>query len=144
MRQMNILTRSPVLLVSFLGYTAATSLHFVHNGLFLDSYPNMPAWISVGGVFGTLSGILMLGVAGYLLLAAGRRRLGLGLLAIYAALGFDGLLHYGRAPFGAHTGVMNVTILLEAVSGGVLLLVVIWLAATGAGRTAQPAVAADA
>jgi hypothetical protein len=31
-------------------------------------------------------------------------------LALYATLGFDGLLHYGRAPVGAHTAAMNLTI----------------------------------
>ena len=41
------------------------------------------------------------------------RRLGLVVLALYAAVGFDGLLHYTRAPFAAHTGTMNLTMWSE-------------------------------
>ena len=61
----------------------------------------------------TWVGEACLGVAGYLLLSKGFVRLGLALIALWAALGFDGLAHYSLAPVGAHTLAMNVTIWTE-------------------------------
>jgi len=40
----------------------------------------------------------------------------------YPSLGFDGLLHYTRAPIAAHTHGMNFTIGFEVVAAAILLL----------------------
>jgi hypothetical protein len=45
-------------------------------------------------------------------------------ISAYAVLGFGGLDHYTVAPLSAHTVAMNLTILLEAVAGAVLLVFV--------------------
>ena len=47
--------------------------------------------------------------------------MGLFVIAVYAALGFDGLGHYALAPVSAHTTTMNVTIWLEVASAALLL-----------------------
>jgi hypothetical protein len=49
------------------------------------------------------------------------RAAGLMLLCIYALIGFDGLLHYGRAPLAAHTAMMNFTIWAEVLAAALLL-----------------------
>jgi hypothetical protein len=85
-------------------------------------------------VYVTWLGITSMGVIGYLLYRAGRERIGLPLLALYAALGFDGLLHYGRAPFAAHTSMMNFTIWTEVVAAAVLLATVVAISIAGSGR----------
>jgi hypothetical protein len=72
-------------------------------------------------------GITAVGAVGYLLLRARWRRLGLAVLAVYAAIGFDGLLHYTRAPSMAHSGTMNVTIWSEVVAAALVLAIVVGL-----------------
>jgi hypothetical protein len=52
------------------------------------------------------------------------------LLAIYTALGFDGLLHYGRAPISAHSFGMNLTIWIEVLTAALALGAVLLVAAS--------------
>jgi hypothetical protein len=47
-------------------------------------------------------------------------------IAIYAGLGFGGLDHYVVAPIGAHSRVMNLTILSEVVAAAALLIFVVF------------------
>ena len=105
-------------------YCVASFGHFVHNAEFLVAYPNLPVWLTRGQVYATWFGISGIGVLGYLLLRAKHELAGLGVLGVYAAIGLDGLLHYGRAPMAAHTATMNVTIWFEVVAA-VLVLVAI-------------------
>ena len=109
-------------------YCAASLLHFWHNAEYVADYPNLPRWITEVSVYGTWLVIALCGLTGYLLFRRRHRMVGLGLLAVYAAFGFDGLLHYTRAPMSAHTLAMNVTILAEVITAGVALFVVAWLA----------------
>lgn len=106
-------------------YLGASLLHFVHNAEHVHEYPNLPEWISRAGVYGSWVGITLLGVLGYALYRAQRYTSGLFLMALYAALGFGGLLHYARAPFSAHTAAMNFTILFEFVAALALLAAVL-------------------
>lgn len=106
-------------------YTAASLLHFVHNAEFLEAYPNLPSWISRSAVYISWISIAAVGAFGYMLLRLGREAAALIVLALYACLGFDGLLHYQRAPFAAHTITMNSTILFEVAAATVLLIAVI-------------------
>jgi hypothetical protein len=108
-------------------YCIASLAHFAHNAEFLPDYPNLPAWLTRVQVYGVWVGITALGVLGYSLLLARRRVAGLGVLAVYAAIGFDGLLHYTRAPFAAHTGTMNLTIWSEVVAAALVLAAVLAL-----------------
>jgi uncharacterized membrane protein len=71
------------------------------------------------------AGLASIGALGFVLYRYGWRLAGLLLLGLYAAFGFDGLLHYTRAPFDAHTGVMNFTIWFEVVAAAALLFVVV-------------------
>lgn len=143
-------TDATVLLRLALLYTAASLLHFTHNAEFLDAYANLPSWISRSGVYFTWVGIAAVGAVGYALLKKGREVSGLVTLGFYACLGFDGLLHYQRAPFASHTAAMNLTILFEVAAAAMLLLVVFWRgvshfrAPTVSMRDAQQAVAGDA
>jgi len=109
-------------------YCAASLLHFWHNAEYVADYPNLPRWITGASVYATWLVIALFGLTGYLLFRRRHRMVGLGLLAVYAAFGFDGLLHYTRAPRSAHTLAMNVTILAEVITAGVALSVVAWLA----------------
>jgi hypothetical protein len=109
---------------SLMFFLAANLLHFAHNAEFLAEYPNLPARLTRADVYLVWLASAVVGVGGFLLYRAGRAAIGLLLTGAYAATGFDGLLHYTRAPVAAHTGAMNATIWLEAVAGGCLLLVV--------------------
>jgi hypothetical protein len=115
----------PVLLLL---YTVASFLHFAHNAEYLEDYPNLPEWLTPWRVYSVWLGIAAIGAAGY---ASYRRApaLGLALLGVYAAIGLDSLLHYGRAPFAAHTAMMNFTIVLEVGTASLLLATVVALAA---------------
>ena len=110
------------LLVLLTLYCAASLAHFAHNAEFLDEYPNMPVWLSSLKVYAAWFGVTAVGLLG--LLVAGTRMRGLGvlLIAVYAALGFDGLAHYSLAPRSAHTFAMNFTIWFEVATAAVLLV----------------------
>lgn len=110
-------------------YLAASLLHFAHNAEYLADYPNLPAWLTRSQVYVTWFCITAVGVLGYILYRRARQLTGLAVLAVYAVLGFDGLLHYSRAPFTAHTMAMNLTIWSEVVAAGLLLITVVGLAA---------------
>jgi hypothetical protein len=109
-------------------YAAASLLHFAHNAQYLAQYPNLPPSWSRAEVYLAWCGLTAAGLAGYLLYRGGHRRAGLTILLVYACLGFAGLLHYQRAPFGRHTAMMNLTIWTEAVAGALLLAAVVSVA----------------
>jgi len=97
-------------------------LHFAHNAEYLADYPNLPDWLSRSQVY---IAWLAIGLLGYVLYWRGQYLIGLVVLAVYAGFGFDGLLHYTRAPFAAHTIAMNVTIWSEVVAAAFLFVAVI-------------------
>jgi hypothetical protein len=109
-------------------YCGASLLHFAHNAEYVADYPNLPDWISSASIYLAWSVIFMIGLWGYLLFHRNHTVVGLTLLAIYTALGLDGLLHYGRAPISAHTFDMNLTIWTEVVTAAVALGAVLRLA----------------
>ena len=111
-----------VLGVLLLAYAAASLVHHAHNAEYLHDYPNMPAWITRPAVYAAWLGETILGVVGYLLLRRGHAVVGLGLIAIYAALGFDAFAHYVLAPAAAHTAAMNATIWLEAATAALVFV----------------------
>jgi hypothetical protein len=96
----------------------------VHNAVFLDEYPNMPAWLSPARVYGAWLGVTAIGILGYVLVHRGYRLPGLAVIIVYAVLGLDGLSHYSLAPLPAHTLTMNLTIWLEAVTALLVLVAV--------------------
>ena len=108
------------LLALVLVHAAASLAHFVHNATFLADYPNMPVWITPGGIYAVWLAEAAVGAAGVWLFLRGRM-IGLALIAIYAVLGFAGLDHYMLAPISAHTVAMNASIWLETATGIVLL-----------------------
>ena len=114
------------LLVLVLVHAAASLVHFVHNATFLADYPNMPIWITPGGIYAVWLAEAAVGAAGVWLYLRGRM-IGLALIAIYAVLGFAGLDHYMLAPISAHTVAMNATIWLETATGVVLLAFAAWM-----------------
>jgi hypothetical protein len=109
------------LALPLLAYAAASLLHHVHNAEFLADFPNMPGWLSRMAVYAAWLGVTAVGLLGYLLVVRGSRLMGLSVIAVYAALGFYGLAHYGLAPFTAHSAAMHATILLEVAAAGWLL-----------------------
>ena len=123
---------SPIALL--LLYTGASFLHFAHNAEFLGEYPNLPDFITRSSVYVAWLGLAAIGAAGFALHRAGWKLTGLLLLGLYAGLGFAGLLHYARAPVGAHSATMNFTIWLEVVSACGLLCAVAKMLARSGGR----------
>lgn len=103
-------------------YAAASLLHFVHNAEFLGDYPGLPTSWSRDGVYLAWIGLTALGGVGTLLVYRARESIGLLLLAVYAALGFDSLGHYVVAPLSAHSSMMNATILFEVGAASLVLL----------------------
>ena len=107
-------------------YAAASLLHFAHNALYIEEYPNLPAWLSAADVWMTWFAELALGVAGFLLMRRQHFFVGHALVALWAALGFDGLAHYALAPPSAHTFAMNATIWTEVCAAGLLSIAIAW------------------
>lgn len=120
------MTRHFVLLTAVLAYASASLLHFTHNAEFLGEYPNLPAWITRAWVYIAWGGQSAVGLIGYLMLRQGRPRPGLIALGIYGLTGFAGLLHFAAAPMSSHTGVMQLTIWVEAATGAALCVVACW------------------
>lgn len=117
-------------------YGAMSLLHFVHNAAYLPDYPNLPPGLTRAQVYLSWCGLTGLGVAGYGLYRRAFARAGLLLLALYALLGFDALLHYRRAPFAAHTAMMNFSIWAEVAAAALLLTCIARLLLFG--RHSQP------
>jgi hypothetical protein len=109
----------------------ATSLgHFAHNAEFICEYPNLPTWLTRAKVYAAWLAITSVGLLGFILMHNKLVVAGLLLVAIYAALGFDGLGHYAVAPMELHTLGANVTILSEVVAAALLLPATMYLLAS--------------
>jgi hypothetical protein len=128
MRFFRILPDFPKPLLALTAAYFLTSLgHFSHNAEFICEYPNLPAWLTRAQVYAVWAGITSIGVVGLLLMRKKFMATGLLLMAVYAALGFDGLGHYAVAPMELHPLLANVTILSEVAAAALLLPVVLWL-----------------
>ena len=114
-----------VLPALLLVYCVASLVHFTHNAEFLNDYPNLPAWLTRAQVYLVWIAITLTGVVGYLLAHTRYPRAGLSILTVYAGLGLDGLAHYSRAPFDAHTAMMNFTILFEVAAAIAVLAAIL-------------------
>jgi hypothetical protein len=101
-------------------YTAASLIHFTHNAQFVADYPNLPASLSAARIYGAWLVVASVGLGGYLLLRLGQAFVGLCVVAVYAGLGFDGLLHYTLAPLSAHSWGMNLTIGFEVAAAALV------------------------
>lgn len=106
-------------------FALASLLHHAHNAEFLAHYPAMPSWLTRSGVYLAWLAQAAVGLTGLCLLRPGSLRIGLSLLAAYAALGFAGLDHYAVAPLRAHSATMNLSIGLEVLTALLLLLAVL-------------------
>lgn len=127
------MNRKHALLTLILVYGAASLVHFMHNAVYLERYPNMPAWLTPLGVLASWLVVAGTGAVGYWLLRKGLAAAGLGVITLYAALGFAGLDHYAIAPISAHSLAMNATIIGEVIAASVLLVVTAWIAIRGGG-----------
>jgi hypothetical protein len=106
----------------------ATSLgHFAHNAEFICEYPNLPAWLTRAKVYAAWLAITAVGLVGFILIKYKLMPAGLLLVAVYAALGFDGLGHYAVAPMALHTLGANITILSEVAAAALLLPATVYL-----------------
>ena len=110
------------LLTVLLIFGAASLLHFVHNAEFLADYPHMPASWARADVYVAWVALTTIGAVGWFLETRGYRFAGLIVLTAYAMLGLDSLGHYLLAPLSHHTLGMNVTILLEVTTAGLVLV----------------------
>ena len=127
------------LLALVLVHALASLVHFVHNATFLADYPNMPEWITPGGVYAVWLGEAAIGAAGVILFLRGRAMIGRALIAVYAVLGFGGLDHYTLASISAHTLAMNATIWLETATAVALLAYTAWYLRLRAAKESVPA-----
>ena len=110
------------LLTLLLVYGMASLIHFVHNAEFLTDYPNLPTTWTRAGVYFAWVALTVVGIGGWFLLVRGFPRVGLLVLAVYAAFGLDSLGHYVIAPMSAHTLAMNSTILFEVIAAALVLI----------------------
>ena len=115
-------------LVLTAAYFLASLGHFSHNAEFICEYPKLPAWLTPAKVYASWAAITAIGVFGLLLLRKRRFTPGFLAVAVYAALGFDGLGHYAVAPMAFHTFGANVSILSEVAAAALLLPVTLVLA----------------
>ena len=113
--------RSNLLLTLLILHMAASLWHHIHNGQFADEYPNMPTRFPVWIAYVAWTVTTTVGLAGYYWVCNGRRLLGFGAMALYAAYGLLAFGHYTMAPMSAHSFVMNATILAEALTAALLL-----------------------
>jgi hypothetical protein len=102
-------------------YVGASLLHFTHNAEYLAQYPNLPASWTRADVYLAWCCVTVIGLLGYMLYRGGFPRAGLTLLVIYGGVGFDGLLHYTRAPIAHHSVAMNFTIWFEVAVAAMFL-----------------------
>lgn len=98
-------------------YSLASLVHFSHNAEYIAFYPNMPGWISRETVYLAWLAVAAVGLLGGALWLLGWRRVAVFVLALYGALGLDGLAHYTLALCSEHTLAMNMTIWFEALTG---------------------------
>ncbi len=103
-------------------YTVASLVHFVHNAEYIAFYPNMPQWITSATVYKAWLGIAAIGIVGVGFWKIGWYVLGAVFVAVYGALGIDGLAHYSLALCSEHTLAANVTIWFEVFTGTALML----------------------
>jgi hypothetical protein len=108
-------------------YFFASLGHFSHNAVFICEYPKLPTWLTSAQVYGVWAAITSVGATGLLLMRKKFMATGLLLVAVYAALGFDGLGHYALAPIELHPLMANVTILSEVIAAALLLSLALWL-----------------
>jgi hypothetical protein len=117
------------LLALVLLYGIASLVHFIHNAEFLAEYPGLPQSWTRSGVYLAWLGLTAVGLCGWWLSSRGHVKAGALVLAAYALLGLDSLGHYFVAPFSAHTGAMNATILFEVTAAGLVLVQAVTLMA---------------
>jgi hypothetical protein len=103
-------------------YFVASSAHFVHNAAYIAYYPNMPSWITPNRVYLAWLVVTTVGISGLVAVRLQLHAAAAVFIALYGALGLDGLAHYMLAMCSAHTVMTNVTIWSEAISGFCLLL----------------------
>src|ERR1700683_612039 len=103
-------------------YFVASSAHFVHNAAYIAYYPNMPSWITSDRVYVAWCVVTAVGIAGLVALQQRLHAAAAVFIAVYGALGLDGLAHYTLALCSEHTFMTTVTIWSEAISGLCLLL----------------------
>ena len=126
------------LLVLLLFYGVASLVHFVHNAELIAEYPNLPASWTRADIYLGWVALTSIGLAGWLLVSRGYRRVGLLVLAAYAALGMDSLGHYLLAPLAAHSLAMNLTILVDVAAAALVLIEVARQMALGRNRSPTP------
>lgn len=124
---MRLLFPKPVWLL-LCAYSLASLVHFAHNAEFIALYPNLPTWLTRGQVYLAWLAVAAVGVAAIVAARVGWPVVAAALLAVYGALGLDGLAHYRLALCSEHTLAANLTIWSEALTGLALLLVIVVLA----------------
>ena len=96
-----------------IAYSLASLSHYTHNAVYLERYPNMPAWITRSGVMAAWSCVAAVGLSGWLLWRFVHRLIGLAVLGLYAGLA-------------------------GGVLAGIAALIVLWLAMPGVSLDALP------
>lgn len=102
-------------------YFLASVAHFSHNAEYIAFYPGMPSSIGREAVYLAWLGITSVGALSFTAFRFGFHRAAILLLAVYGALGLDGLAHYTLALCSEHTLVANMTIWSEALAGALVM-----------------------
>jgi hypothetical protein len=120
-------------------FFAANLTHFIHNAEYIAYYPGIPSWLTRERVYLAWIAGASVGLSGLLVYRTKWKVFGLALIAVYGALGIDGLAHYTLALCSDHTLATNLTIWFEVLAGLSLLLA----SAASIGRTLSLRVAAN-
>lgn len=106
----------------FLIFFVANLTHFVHNAEYIAFYPGIPSWLTRQKVYLAWLAGTSIGLAGLLISKTKLKLLGVAMVAMYGALGIDGLAHYTLALCSEHTLTTNLTIWFEVLAGMSLLM----------------------
>ena len=104
-------------------YCIASLVHFAHNAEYIAAYPHIPAWATAETIYVVWLAVTGVGAIGVALSRLGLRSAAALVLAVYGALGFDGLGHYALALCSEHSLGANLSIWFEVGAGAALVVV---------------------
>lgn len=114
-----------VLLTVLIASIIITSIHYTHNAIFVDVYPE-PDWFTTSGVFMTWIVMSLVGIVGYWLYTQKKILLSYLCLAIYSLTGLSSSAHYLYGGMLDFSIMMHAFIWSDVLAGLIVLGFVFW------------------
>lgn len=121
---MNTKTQN-LLKIFLLASVFSTAIHFVHNYLYFEQYPQ-PGWITPIGIPRSWLIWTIFGLAGYWLYASQRFWLAYLCLLVYSTCGLSSLAHYFYGALHEFSPAMHLLILADGLAGSLILGFTVW------------------